>query len=77
LAALRRFLDAHGFLEREDRDGCILFEHESSGTVLPFRPCRPQDKVAVADLMSVRRELDERGLVSGDALEALARKASA
>jgi hypothetical protein len=76
-AALRRFLDALGFVEREDRDGCILFEHVSSGTVLPFRPYRPHDKVTVADLISVRRQLDERGLVSGGALEALVRKAIA
>jgi len=74
---LRRFLQDREFEEAEDRDGCIIFEHSRSGTVLAFRPYRQQDKVTLADLATVRRQLDERGLVSREAFESLARKATA
>jgi hypothetical protein len=76
-AALRRLLLDLGFVEKVVPASHVLLEHAPSGTVLVFRPYRPQEKVSLPDLVSVRTQLDERGLLAADALENLLRKASA
>jgi len=65
-ARLRRFLGDIGFTEVEQKP-YWRFEHPSSNTVFIFRPYRLREKVNMPDLISVKSQLDWRGLVSADA----------
>jgi predicted RNA binding protein YcfA (HicA-like mRNA interferase family) len=76
-AALRSLLLDLGFVENTVPGSHFLFEHASSGTVLVFRSYRPQEKVNLPDLVSVRIHLDQRDLLAADAFDNLLRKASA
>ncbi len=76
-AALRRILLDLDFEEIVVPGSHIGFKHAPSGAVMMFRPYKPNERVGLADLLSVRRELDERGLLSADSFDARLRKVSA
>ena len=76
-AALRRMLLDLDFEESTARTGALVFTHVPSDTVLLFRAYQPQEKVSWADVVSVRKQLDERGLLAADTFDSLLRKASA
>jgi hypothetical protein len=66
-----------GFVEGVVDGKYLGFYHKESDTVFPFRMYSPQDKVSMADLVTVRFQLDWRGLLSEEAFDAALRKASA
>jgi hypothetical protein len=76
-AKLRAVLLDLGFVEGTVDGKYLGFYHAASDTVFPFRMYRPQDKVSMADLVTVRKQLDWRGLLREEAFEAALRKASA
>ncbi len=76
-AALRRLLLDLDFEEKAESASHIAFEHPPTDTLLLFRAYRPQEKVSVPDLLSVRKQLDERALLVADSFDNLLRKASA
>jgi hypothetical protein len=53
------------------------FYHAHSDTLFAFRKYQPQDKVSLADLVTVRKQLAWRGLLSEEAFDASMCKASA
>jgi hypothetical protein len=55
----------------------LAFDHPESDTIFLFRFYQPQDKVSMADLVDVRKQLDWRGLLSEDTFDASLKKASA
>jgi hypothetical protein len=66
-----------GFVERVLDGKYRGFYHAASDTLFVFRNYRPQDKVSQADLVSVRKQLAWRGLLSEEAFDASLSKASA
>jgi hypothetical protein len=66
-----------GFAERVLEGKYLGFYHADSDTLFAFRMYRPQDKVSLADLVSVRKQLAWRGLLSEEAFDASLCKASA
>ena len=66
-----------GFVERVLDGKYLGFYHARSDTLFTFRMYRPQDKVSLADLVSVRKQLAWRGLLSEEAFDASLSKASA
>jgi hypothetical protein len=76
-AALRRILLDLDFVETVVPGSHVAFEHAPSDTVMMFRPYRPDERVGLADRLSVRRQLDERGLLPAESFDARLRKASA
>jgi hypothetical protein len=76
-AQLRALLLELGFVEGVVDGKYLGFYHADSDTVFPFRMYRPQDTVSLADLVTVRQQLDWRGLLSAEAFDAALRKASA
>ena len=75
--ALRHMLLDLDFVEKVVPGSYVVFEHAASGTVLVFRPYLPQEKVSRPDVVSVRSQLDERGLLAAEVFDRLLRKASA
>jgi hypothetical protein len=70
---LRRFLLDLGFTE-ERHEGARRFEHAATETIFLFRPYRLTDQVYEHDLVTVRSQLDWRGLMAADAFgESLAK----
>jgi hypothetical protein len=76
-AKLQSALLGLGFVERVIDGKYIGFYHAESDTLFAFRRYGPQDKVSLADLVSVRRQLAWRGLLSEEAFAASLDKASA
>jgi hypothetical protein len=76
-AKLRALLLQLGFVEDVVDEKYLGFYHAGSDTVFPFRGYIPQDNVSMADLLTVRKQLDWRGLLSEEAFDAALRKASA
>jgi hypothetical protein len=76
-ARLRLLLLDLGSDERELDGKYHGFYHAASDCLFAFRRYGPQDKVSVADLVSVRQQLAWRGLVSEQELEASLGKVSA
>jgi hypothetical protein len=76
-AKLRALLLDLGFVEGVVEGKYLGFYHADSDTVFPFRMYRPNDKVSMADLLTVRKQLDWRGLLEEEAFDAAVRKASA
>jgi hypothetical protein len=66
-----------GFVERVIEGKYIGFYHAESDTLFAFRMYHPQDKVSLADVASVRKQLAWRNLLSEEAFEAFLCKASA
>lgn len=50
------------------------FQHSPSGTVLVYREYRAAEPVSWHDLVTTRRQLDERGLLKAEDFEALLHK---
>ncbi len=66
-----------GFVERVIEGKYLGFYHAESDTLFAFRMYHSQDKVSFADLVTVRKQLSWRGLLSEEAFEASLSKASA
>jgi hypothetical protein len=66
-----------GFEERVLDGKYLGFHHDPSDTLFVFRMYHPQDKVSHADLVTVRKQLAWRGLLSEKAFDASLHKASA
>ncbi len=81
--ALRKLLLDLGFEERAAPASSVIpvpslaFRDAKSGAFFVFPAYGPRDKVSMADLVTVRSQLDWRGLLSKDAFDAALRKASA
>jgi hypothetical protein len=76
-ASVRSVLLDLGFDEPVIDDKYLGFYHPGSDTLFTFRMYRAQDKVSLADLVTVRKQLDWRGLLSEDAFDASLSRASA
>jgi hypothetical protein len=68
-AVLLRVLQDLGFVRKKVGGPQVVFEHGSADTVFLFRAYKACDKVAAADLIGVRKILDERGVIEPRALE--------
>ncbi len=75
-AELRQFLERLGFTETVHPTH-VVFEHLASDSLLVFRRYRARDAVSPANLVTVRKLLDERGLVEADEFDNRWRKAPA
>jgi hypothetical protein len=73
---LRDVLTSLGFREERRPDGLGL-EHKKSKTLFLFRAYQEGDFIKPAEVLFVRKLLDERGLLEGDAFEALLSKTPA
>jgi hypothetical protein len=76
-ARLRSALLDLGFTERVIERKYLGFYHAGSDTLFAFRMYRPQGKVSLADLVSVRKQLAWHGLLSEEAFDASLCKAPA
>jgi predicted RNA binding protein YcfA (HicA-like mRNA interferase family) len=76
-AILRRVLTGLGFVETRVPGSHLVFEHAPSHTVFLFRTYRPRDKVIAANLISVRKHLDEKGLIGSESFDDLLHQPSA
>jgi hypothetical protein len=74
---LQRVLEGLGFVRKKVDGPQVVFEHPPSHTVFLFRAYKPRDKVTDADLIEVRKILDERGVIAAAALEELLHQPSA
>jgi hypothetical protein len=73
-ARSRALLLDPGLVEGVMEGKYLGFYHADSDTVFPFRMDRPQDKGSLADLRTVRKQLDWRGLLEEDAFDAALRR---
>ena len=71
---LRNILHDVGFEETAIPGPYRLFQHSPSETVLVYREYQPADPVSWHDLVTTRRQLDERGLLTAGDFEALLHK---
>jgi hypothetical protein len=71
---LQHILHDLGFEETAIAGPYRYFQHAASGTVLVYREYQPADPVSWHDLVTTRRQLDERGLLDAADFEALLRK---
>jgi hypothetical protein len=63
-SVLRRLLLDLDFSERVGPRSAIVFEHAPSDTMFVFRHYALDEKVNWPDYLSVRKQLDERGLLA-------------
>ena len=75
-AELRELLLSVGFSERVEPTR-RTFTYPSSATFLLFRPYSPKDRVSDRDMLVVRRQLLDNGLIESSALDRFLEKASA
>jgi len=68
-AVLRRLLLDLDFAEKSGPGAQRIFEHPASDTILIFRPYAVNEKVNIPDVISVRKQLDERGLLAADSFD--------
>jgi hypothetical protein len=66
-----------GFVERVIDGKYLGFYHAGSDAFFAFRMYGPEDKATLADLVTVRKQLAWRGLLSEEAFEASLSKVSA
>lgn len=76
-ARLQKFLLDLDFVEMSVPESHRWFEHTATGTKLVFRYYQSRDRVAEADLVSVRKMLDENGLLRPDQFEHWLRETAA
>jgi hypothetical protein len=76
-ARLKAVLVDLGFAERVIDGKYLGLYQDESDTLFTFRMYRPQDKVSLADLVTVHKQLDWRGILSAEAFDASLRKVSA
>ena len=70
-STLKQLLLAHGFVLHEPPTGYYVFVHEPSETWLTMPTYGEETPVALHHLTSTRRMLDERGLLTAEAFDAL------
>jgi hypothetical protein len=73
---LREFLLELGFCETAEKTR-LRFTHPAVGTVLLFRPHAPKELVSDRDMLVVRRQLVDNGLIESSAFDQFLQKASA
>jgi hypothetical protein len=71
---LRSVLLDRGFVETAIAGPYLLFQHSPSETVLVYREYQPGEGVSWHDLVTTRRQLDERGLLEASEFETLLHK---
>ena len=76
-SALRRLLLDLDFSERTGPRSAKILEHAPSDTMFVFRNYSLDEKVNWPDLFSVRKQLDERGLLTTESFDHRLRKSSA
>jgi predicted RNA binding protein YcfA (HicA-like mRNA interferase family) len=76
-AALRQLLLNLGFVEQVVKGKHLAFYHRASDTIFLFRRYRPRDRATMVDVLSTRKHLDERGVLTAESFDARLRKASA
>ncbi|HYT90842.1 MAG TPA: hypothetical protein VEL76_19185 [Gemmataceae bacterium] len=69
--ALQRVLEGLGFVRKKVEGPQVVFEHAPSNTLFLFRAYKPRDQVTAADLIEVRKILDEKGVIDPEALAEL------
>ena len=74
---LRDVLMELGFEERPIEGKYLGYFHRASDTLFTFRKYNLQDKVSMADLIMVRKQLDWRGLLNQETFDATLSKVSA
>ena len=74
---VRRVLTDLGFQLTRRRPNVVGLEHPESDTLFLFRPYKDTDRVTPAEVVIVRKMLDEKGLLEPDAFEELLTKAPA
>ena len=74
-AELRGLLSDLGFQETVDKEG-LSFDHPIGGRLL-FRRYRDKDKVSLGDMLVVRVQLENRGVIDAAALDRFVHKAPA
>lgn len=75
-AELRELLLALGFCEMAEKTR-LRFTHPTVGTVLLFRPHAPKEIVSARDMLVVRRQLVDNGLIESSAFDEFLQQASA
>jgi hypothetical protein len=65
---LARLLDGMDF-GRATEPTHVLFEHPATKSIVVLRRYRPREAVSTADLITVRKTLDERGLMPAESFE--------
>jgi hypothetical protein len=75
-AELRELLLSVGFSESVEQTR-MTFAYPSSGTFLLFRPYGPKDRVSDRDMLVVRRQLLDNGLIEPSTLDRFLEKALA
>jgi hypothetical protein len=68
-ATLQHVLEGLGFVKAQTAGPQQVFEHAPSDSVFLFRAYKPRDKVTPADLIAVRKILDDKGVIEPEALE--------
>jgi hypothetical protein len=74
---LRELLREVGFSESSQQPNRIRFEHPATGTVLLFRAYDSEESVNHREMVVVRRQLVDNGLIEGAAFDRFLERASA
>jgi hypothetical protein len=74
---LRELLLELGFCELPQAPNRIRFEHPMTGTVLLFRAHESKDRMTEREMLVVRRQLVDNGLIEGSAFDRFLQRASA
>ncbi len=74
---LRELLLEVGFSEFPQERDRLRFEHPVTGTILLFRPYDSDEAVTHRDMVVVRRQLVDNGLIEGAAFDRFLQRASA
>jgi hypothetical protein len=73
---LRELLLELGFCEQSEKTR-LRFTHPTAGTVLRFRSHAPKEIVSARDMLVVRRQLVDNGLIESSAFDQFLQKAPA
>jgi hypothetical protein len=74
---LRDLLLRLGFREAPPEPDRLRFMHPTTGTILLFRPQQPGQTVTDREMVVVRRQLVDNGLIDAGAFDRFAEKVSA
>jgi len=74
---LRELLLEVGFSESPQEQDRLRFKHPVTGTILLFRPYKSDEAVSQRDMVVVRRQLVDNGLIAGAAFDRFLERASA
>ena len=66
---LRELLLNLDFAEKSETAARKVFEHRESETVFLFRNYKFTENISLADLFSVRKQLDERGILPANSFD--------